>query len=247
MGFFKRHRFALICAGLLLLALSLFSFHAGRPPRASLAGRLLLEVVGPVQSAVNWVGNYVDDIWSGYFYLVHAARQNEKLKSELGELRGELLELDETRLANERLRRLLDLKQHATDEVVAGEVVGVDPTNHFRTAIINRGTADKVEPLMPVVRDSGVVGRVVFSDEVAQHGLGDFKIRDDSVFHGTDGHDVARGAPQHHLGLLAHGQHLLARAGILAHRHHTGLAEHDALALDINQGVGSAQVYSHVI
>src|SRR5208337_268047 len=81
---------------------------------------------------------------------------------------------------------------------------------------------------------------VYLADEVAQHGLGDFEVGDDPVLHGADGHDVARGAAQHHLGLPAHRQHPAAVPVVFAHRHHRRFAQDDAFALDVNQGIGGA-------
>src|SRR3984957_15742830 len=48
------------------------------------------------------------------------------------------------------------------------------------------------------------------ADEMLDHLLGDLEIGDDAVAQGTDRLDVAGGAAQHHLGLVADGQHLLA-------------------------------------
>src|SRR5262249_25265319 len=41
-------------------------------------------------------------------------------------------------------------------------------------------------------------------DEVGQHRLGDFEVGDDAVLHRLDRNDVARGAPEHFLRVLAH-------------------------------------------
>ena len=79
-----------------------------------------------------------------------------------------------------------------------------------------------------------------FGDEVAQHGLGHFKVGDDAVLHGTDGPDVAGGSAEHALGVVAHGQHHVVAARILFDRHHRGLAQHNALALDVDAGIGRA-------
>ena len=86
------------------------------------------------------------------------------------------------------------------------------------------------------------------ADEVAQHGLGDFEVGDDPVFHGADGDDVPGGAAQHHLGVPAHGQDPGAVVPVvLADRHHGGFAQDDALALYINQGVGGAQINGQIV
>lgn len=63
---------------------------------------------------------------------------------------------------------------------------------------------------------------VHFGDEVAQHGLGHFKVGDDAVLHGTDGPDVAGGSAEHALGVVAHGQHHVIAARILFDCHHRG-------------------------
>jgi hypothetical protein len=83
-------------------------------------------------------------------------------------------------------------------------------------------------------------------DEVAQHGLGHFEIGNDTVAHGPDGHDIARGAAEHVLGFQSHGQHTVFRSVVRSHGDHGGFAENDALAFDINQGVGRSQVNGQI-
>ena len=76
-------------------------------------------------------------------------------------------------------------------------------------------------------------------DEVVQHLLGDFEVGDHAVLHGLDGHDVARRAPQHLLGFLAHGFYF---AGVLVDGHDGRLVDHDALPGRVDQRVGGAEV-----
>ena len=87
------------------------------------------------------------------------------------------------------------------------------------------------------------VAVVGLADEVAEHLLGDLEVRDHPVLHGTDGHDVAGGAPQHLLGVLAHRLHL---SRDLVDGHDGGLGDHDALALGVDEGVGGAEVDGEV-
>src|SRR5690606_14171545 len=75
--------------------------------------------------------------------------------------------------------------------------------------------------------------------EGLQHLLGEVVIRDDAVPHGPDGDDVARGAPQHAVRLLADGLHL---AGVAHHGYDRGLPQEDALAFHVDQDRGRAQV-----
>ena len=77
------------------------------------------------------------------------------------------------------------------------------------------------------------------------HLLGDFEVGDDAVAHGADCLDVAGGAAEHHLGLLADGEDLLFAAHV-GDGHHAWLGEHDAAPLDVDEGVGCAEVDGHV-
>ena len=74
-------------------------------------------------------------------------------------------------------------------------------------------------------------------DEVIEHLFGDFEVRDDAVFHGLDGHDVAGCPAQHFLGFLAHGFHF---ASVLVDGHNGGLVDNDTLTGRVDQGVGRA-------
>ena len=83
------------------------------------------------------------------------------------------------------------------------------------------------------------------ADEVLDHLLGDFEIGDDAVAHRTDGFDVAGRAAQHHLGVVADGEHLLLAA--LRNDGDDGrLVQHDAPALDVDERVGCAEIDRHV-
>ena len=92
-----------------------------------------------------------------------------------------------------------------------------------------------------------MAGIVHLGDEVAQHGLGHLEVGDDAVLHGTDGLDVAGGLAQHALGVGAHGQAHGVAARIFLDRHHGRFTQDDALTLDIDTGVGRAQVDGQVI
>ena len=81
-------------------------------------------------------------------------------------------------------------------------------------------------------------------DEVLEHLLGDREVRDHPVLHRADGRDVARRAPEHLLGGEADRLDGLLAVGpaFLADRDHGRLVEDDALAADVNEGVGGAEV-----
>ena len=75
--------------------------------------------------------------------------------------------------------------------------------------------------------------------KLLQHTLRHIVVGDHALPQGTHSHNIARGAAQHSLGLGAHLQQL---AGILIHGHYRGFTQDNALALNIYQNRGSAQV-----
>ena len=82
---------------------------------------------------------------------------------------------------------------------------------------------------------------------MAQHGLGNFKVGDNAVFHGADSPDIAWGSAQHALGVMPNGQNHVVAARVFLDRHHRGLAQHNSLPLNIDAGIGRAQVDGQVI
>jgi rod shape-determining protein MreC len=68
-----------------------------------------------------------------------------------------LLELERE---NERLRRLLKLKERLTHRSLAALVIGREPTNWFNTILLDKGREVGVEENFIVITPEGLVGRV---------------------------------------------------------------------------------------
>ena len=81
-------------------------------------------------------------------------------------------------------------------------------------------------------------------DEVPQHRLGDLEVGDDAVLERADGDDVGRGAPEHALGLVADGED---HVGASLDGDDAGLAQDDAVVLDVDEGVGGAEVDPDIV
>ena len=81
-------------------------------------------------------------------------------------------------------------------------------------------------------------------EEVLQHICGDVEISDDAVLQGTHRHDTAGGTADDSLCLATHAAHLV---GLGVHRHDRGLTHDDALALHVDQSIGSTQINANVL
>jgi rod shape-determining protein MreC len=122
-----------------------------------------LEVIGPFQTAISNVSNYVSGFWGKYLALLDVRNENEQLRQELQKYKIANIEYREALATNVRLQKLLELKESLPPPTLTAEIIGKDPSLWFRTLTINRGSSDGVQKGMPVVTVEGVVGQVLTS------------------------------------------------------------------------------------
>ena len=129
-------------------------------------GRIAVSFAAPFQELVTHTTRFSRDVWRDYFYLVGVARENHELRARLNQAAEKSNQWQETELANERLRSLLNFQKAITGQPVAAEVIGRDPSAWFKTLIIDKGRADGVIKGLPVVMPLGIAGQVI---EVSNH------------------------------------------------------------------------------
>ncbi len=88
-------------------------------------------------------------------------RENRILRQIDVDLADEVSRLREARLENVRLRAMLGLKQSSKYPLVAADVVAKSTHLLRNTITINVGTADGVKPDMPIICESGLVGKLI--------------------------------------------------------------------------------------
>ncbi len=146
-----------------MTALLFYSAHLRQQEKTTLFERTVLQVTAPFQMVVDAVWDTVSGGWNRYLWLMETERRNEQLLKENRRLHGELASLQEVRLANERLRRLLDFRDQTALPAMPAQVIAEDATSWFRTVVINKGHQAGVHDGMPVVVAEGAVGRVIRS------------------------------------------------------------------------------------
>lgn len=152
-------RFIVLFLVVLLVTVLLFPELQKRP--FYFLGRPVVFVISGLQKGLTWIGEGFGNGWKGYINLVSVRRENERLKQDLAQLQNENIRLQEAALANQRLQELLDLKKEAAYHLLAAGVIGRDPSNWYRTLMINKGSRDGVAVEMGVITPAGVVGRVI--------------------------------------------------------------------------------------
>ena len=160
--FFKSRKFkVLIALFIMLIALML---------RASWTGGLspaIEQVAGAVVAPFQKLSSTISDGVSGFFRrnarADEVAQENEALRSEINELRAQLVNYEEYKHENEELRKYLDIEykeEHPDFEMTPAAVVARDPDSRFYSFTIDKGSLDGVAPYDPVVCADGLVGRV---------------------------------------------------------------------------------------
>jgi len=122
---------------------------------------LLMEICSPVQKAATLVIKTVQGTFQQYVFLVNLEKENRMLKQKIAGLQEENRQMREMKLANERLRHLLQFREKNSPSMIGAEVIGRDPSSWFRAVTIDKGERDGVEKGMAVISQTGVIGQIL--------------------------------------------------------------------------------------
>ena len=125
------------------------------------ASDALAIVTTPVQTVLARVNRTTLGVWGTYRDWKNVRAENRRLRDEAQRLRVEALRVTETDFENQRLRRLLALKESLPLETMAGEIIAREWGGWVRSLTVNRGRGDSVARLTAVIAPDGLVGRIV--------------------------------------------------------------------------------------
>lgn len=117
-------------------------------------------ITAPVQAVFTRVHRGAAGLWASYLSWKAMRADLSRLRAEVTALRLRQLRHDELEAENARLRVLLTLREWLPARTIGAEVVAREWTGFTRGLTIDRGRADGVERLAPVIVTRGVVGRV---------------------------------------------------------------------------------------
>lgn len=153
---------------LLVIALVLTSlititadFRGGERGPLAVIGRVSLSIVSPLQEAVSKVSRPIGTFISDLTRVGSLREENEALRRQLDEVRGQQARFQELEAEAKELRNLLNIRDRLGFETVGASVlIGETPSNFEQSVIIDRGSVDGVEVNMAVIAADGLVGRV---------------------------------------------------------------------------------------
>ncbi len=146
---------------LALLITALLLLPESRQAPLQTLGRHMADAVAIPLRALEWVNQGVDGLWTRYGLLHHVREENVTLRQDSARLQLENARLREVAAASTRLRDLLELKERLPFPTVSAQVVGRDPSNWYRSVVIDKGTDDGLAIDMGVVTPAGIIGRIV--------------------------------------------------------------------------------------
>jgi rod shape-determining protein MreC len=157
----KKYNKQIVIAIILLCAFIFYSLNLKHKEHANIFERAVLNITSPLLNVIAGINNGVSSIWSDYLDLVGIRKENRTLRNNIKILNGRITEGREKDIENERLKRLLGMKEALRTPSVAATVIGEDSSPWFKTIIINRGSKDGIREGMPVVAADGIVGQTV--------------------------------------------------------------------------------------
>ncbi len=163
--------------------------------KTSLAERVIIDLIAPVQSAITsferGIASYVDD----YVLNLNASKENKKLKTKIAELQNEIFSFQEQIKESNRILDLIKFGEQIERKKVIARVVSWDSADDYKVVRINRGRRDGVKLQSVVTSAEGLVGYVYrLSDHYADVlTILDANNRVDSVVERLRSHGILEG------------------------------------------------------
>ena len=159
---FFRYRGLSVLIFVLLLSFLLLTYQVRfSQERASLPKKLVMTVVAPFLKAIQNSSAFFSSLWTGYADLRYVRQENRTLQEEVDRLKREEMFLLEAKRENERLHQVLQLREHTSPPTIAARVIGKDPSNWFRSILIDKGFKEGINKNTAVFCPQGLVGRVI--------------------------------------------------------------------------------------
>lgn len=157
----KKQKLLFLALLAIFAAVLIYSMNLRNRQHANSFERAVITVTAPFMGVMAKANHSILAFWNDYLDLVGVQRENMELRESVKVMNRRVLDSQEALIANERLKKLLELKSAMHTSTVAANVIAEDSAPWYRTIEIDRGGVDGLEEGMPVVVTSGVVGRII--------------------------------------------------------------------------------------
>jgi len=153
---FQRQR--VFPGAVLLFSVLLFLACAYAPGLNRASKTVGLLALSPLQWGFDRIAHRTSELFVWIRGIHDLREENARLSQLVEHLCLELQTLREESHENETLRGLLHCKERAPFETLPAQVIGRDPSQWFRSIVLDKGTRRGVQPYMPVITPQGLVG-----------------------------------------------------------------------------------------
>ncbi len=165
-GFSRRAQYSLFLAYLLLaggaiIGAVLLVISTLNPPLFAALRSGVSELTTPIASGLTSVRRAILDLPGGFGQYLEVVKDNNRMRARIAAEREVVLRARTLSIENQRLRRLLDLRDAATSTVATARLVSSSASSTRRYATLNAGRFQGVLPGQPVRGPEGLVGRVL--------------------------------------------------------------------------------------
>lgn len=161
MGFFRRYRDTFIVVLLLVVPFFFLRASIRHPEDQNAIDRALMGAMAPIQWFAGAAARELSEFVGSYVYLKDVRVDNDRLTREVSRLEHETRELARVEAENERLRKLLGLKESVEVETVSAVVATKATSEFFRVMSVTIDLPGaRVVQNMPVIAEGGAVGLV---------------------------------------------------------------------------------------
>jgi rod shape-determining protein MreC len=141
--------------------LTLFSFSIERKTTPPWYEAVVVTLTAPVQWTFTSMARGIDHVISRYIWLVDVKDTNERLQTELNQLKAKLVAMQELELENKRLMNILELDLLQPYNNVIAKRIAYGSSRFEQSIRIQKGSNHGITQAAPVVTVSGVVGQTV--------------------------------------------------------------------------------------
>jgi len=160
-AFVVRHYPVFLLLGVLVAQFLLLSLQITRNHNVRLIKVWAVAVFSPFQRSVTGLTEATALAWRTCRGLWRAQQENRALSVQLVAARSEIRQLSEQATETQRLRELLEFKNHVIPPSVAVEVIAASPAMAPNAVVIDKGTDSGLTTDLAVVTPEGVVGKTL--------------------------------------------------------------------------------------
>lgn len=146
----------------IILVISLLGMSQRDPffQKTSIAERVIIDLMAPIQSFVTGIQGGVSSYIEHYVANLNASKENKFLKTKISTLQNEVFNYQELVKESERLRELLNYGEQFESQKIVARVVSWDSADDYKVIRINKGIKHGIKLHSVVTSSEGLVGYV---------------------------------------------------------------------------------------